>query len=304
MKCPFKDKSFREARMFVLTFALSILMLFMFDIYVKIALNSFWQIMLLASVLALFVWVFKLESNFKKTLKEKVAELEKLACFDILTGLPNRRVFTERLDSALAQASRYGRKLAVLFIDVNKFKLINDELGHKAGDLYLKEIADRATRICKRGSDIVARLGGDEFTILLPEIANVKEAEDMVLSLLEEFKKPFMLKGKEVSILVSIGISLFPQYYINATELLNRADKAMYRAKEQECGYSFYSERTAGITKNCWEILNCTIKEQCSAYKIEGAGFSCWHLVDTKGKLKCSKDADCSTCKVRTENDV
>ena len=153
------------------------------------------------------------------------------AFHDALTGLPNRTLFLDRLDQALAQSRRHkNRTPAIMFLDLDRFKQINDTLGHDAGDILLKEVANRL-RQCVRASDTVARMGGDEFTILLPEITDEADARAVAIKILDSMKAAVMLAGKETTITTSIGISLSPRDGRDAETLMKNADAAMYQVK-------------------------------------------------------------------------
>jgi diguanylate cyclase (GGDEF)-like protein/PAS domain S-box-containing protein len=163
--------------------------------------------------------------------KRAEAQIASLAYHDTLTGLPNRLLFNDRLAQAILQAQRRGRRLGVLFLDLDRFKVINDSLGHSVGDKLLKALARRIA-ITIRGEDTVARLGGDEFTLLLP---NVGRAEDAILvaeKLLEGMRRPVRIDDSELFVSASIGISLFPDDGGDPETLVKNADTAMYRAKE------------------------------------------------------------------------
>jgi diguanylate cyclase (GGDEF)-like protein/PAS domain S-box-containing protein len=162
-------------------------------------------------------------------IEEKVAYL---AQFDALTGLPNRNLFQDRLVQAMAQAKRNDWPMAVLFIDLDRFKLVNDTLGHSAGDKLLKEAAVRLRR-CVRGSDTVGRLGGDEFAAILSELARPGDAALVAQKFIDVLKLPFDLDGKETYVSASVGITLYPADSDSAEALVMNADAAMYRAKEQ-----------------------------------------------------------------------
>jgi diguanylate cyclase (GGDEF)-like protein len=159
-------------------------------------------------------------------------KIKDLAYHDSLTALPNRLVFTDRLALAVNQAQRQGSRLAVLFLDLDHFKVINDSLGHSLGDLLLQEVAGRLTG-CLRAGDTVARLGGDEFTLLLPGVQGPAEAERVAGKVLDTLRNPYRLEGRELFITASMGISLYPDDGEDADTLVRNADAAMYRAKEQ-----------------------------------------------------------------------
>ena len=154
-----------------------------------------------------------------------------MAHHDALTGLPNRSLFRDRLTHAMAQADRYHQKLAVMFLDLDRFKAINDTLGHNVGDQLLKIAAERL-RSCVRDSDTVARLGGDEFTVVVEDIVEDHDAAAVAQKILDTLSQPFNLYGHEVFISVSVGVTLYPSDDENADNLLRNADSAMYRAKE------------------------------------------------------------------------
>jgi diguanylate cyclase (GGDEF)-like protein/PAS domain S-box-containing protein len=151
---------------------------------------------------------------------------------DPLTGLPNRRLFDDRLQIALAQAHRYRHRLAVIFVDLDRFKHVNDTLGHAAGDELLKAVAGRLAA-CVREGDTVARLAGDEFTLLLPGIHYAEDVSVVSRKLIEALRRPFRIDGHDVRTTASGGVSLFPEDGEDAESLLKSADTAMYRAKER-----------------------------------------------------------------------
>lgn len=160
---------------------------------------------------------------------------------DALTGLANRMLFTDHLTFALTQAHRYQKQLAVLFLDLDRFKSINDTLGHTTGDELLKEVAGRL-RSCIRETDTVARLGGDEFTILLSQVAHLKDISRIAEKIMEAFEQPFALGEHSFHLTTSIGISVYPEDGSDAETLIKNADIAMYHAKEQgRNAYQFYS---------------------------------------------------------------
>ena len=173
---------------------------------------------------------------------EHAKRVEYLAYHDGLTGLPNRSMFSKLLSQSLSEAHRYGRRLAVAFLDLDRFKQINDTLGHEAGDQLLQDVAKRL-RSCVRESDTVARLGGDEFVVLLPELSDVKHAAVIAEKILAAIAKPFTLIGHEFRVTASIGISTYPMDGLDEQTLTKNADVAMYQAKaEGKNNFQFYAE--------------------------------------------------------------
>jgi diguanylate cyclase (GGDEF)-like protein len=169
--------------------------------------------------------------------------VEYLAYHDGPTGLPNRSMFSKLLGQSISLAHRYDRKLAVAFLDLDRFKQINDTLGHEAGDQLLREVAIRLKE-CVRDCDTVARLGGDEFVVLLPELRDEKYAATVAQKILAVVARPFTLLGQEFRVTASIGISIFPQDGVDEQTLTKNADIAMYQAKaEGKDNFQFYSEK-------------------------------------------------------------
>ncbi len=167
-----------------------------------------------------------------------------LASHDPLTGLPNRTMFGEVLNFALQSAQRYEGHFAVLFLDLDRFKVINDTLGHEAGDKLLREIARRLTDTVRK-SDVVARLGGDEFVILVQQVSEAKQVEAVARKILSAVMKPMLLEGQECRVTASIGVCMYPADAVDEQALMKNADIAMYRAKEQgKNTFIFYSEET------------------------------------------------------------
>jgi diguanylate cyclase (GGDEF)-like protein/PAS domain S-box-containing protein len=163
------------------------------------------------------------------------------AFHDTLTGLSNRMLFKDRLSHALAHAKRNKQMLAVIFLDLDRFKLINDTLGHEIGDQLLKSVALRLKK-CMREDDTIARLGGDEFTLLMPEIDKSESAAKVAQKIIEEILQPFHIGDHELYISTSIGIALYPSDGEDADTLLKNADTAMYLAKERgRNNYQFYT---------------------------------------------------------------
>jgi diguanylate cyclase (GGDEF)-like protein len=168
--------------------------------------------------------------------------VEYLAYHDGLTALPNRSLFNKLLSQAISQSQRHHRKLAVAFIDLDRFKQINDTLGHEAGDELLKEVANRL-KGCLRDSDAVARLGGDEFVVLLTELMEDKYAAMVAQKVIAIIAKPFVLLGQEFRVTASIGISTYPADGLDEQTLTKNADIAMYQAKtDGKNQFQFYSE--------------------------------------------------------------
>ena len=163
-------------------------------------------------------------------LHQRRSELEHLAQHDALTDLPNRALFDDRMSVALAAARRDNSQLALLFIDLDRFKPINDRLGHAAGDRVLKGVAERI-RHNIRESDTAARIGGDEFVVLLPGIASAEDAEVVANKIRAAIDRPFTIDGHELAISVSLGVAHYPQDGTDATSLARHADTAMYRDK-------------------------------------------------------------------------
>ncbi len=159
-------------------------------------------------------------------------QIKHLAYHDALTGLPNRLLFKDRLTVAISQAQRERAKLAVLFLDLDRFKVINDSLGHNIGDQLLQAVASRV-QSCVRESDTVARLGGDEFTILLPHLPHGEDAALVAQKIIDAVRYPFQIEGREFFMTTSSGISLYPDDGFDAETLIKNADTAMYQAKEQ-----------------------------------------------------------------------
>jgi diguanylate cyclase (GGDEF)-like protein/PAS domain S-box-containing protein len=156
--------------------------------------------------------------------------LERLANYDALTGLPNRTRFQHIINRALMEQN-FSKKYALLFLDLDGFKAVNDTLGHSAGDYLLFEVAERMTESI-RGSNVISRLGGDEFAVWIPNIEQADNAEQVAQQIISALKQPISINGKEVQTTVSIGIALFPKDGLDYSTLINHADKAMYRAKE------------------------------------------------------------------------
>jgi diguanylate cyclase (GGDEF)-like protein/PAS domain S-box-containing protein len=171
-----------------------------------------------------------------------------LATHDEMTGLPNRAMFTQLLAHAVEQGRRYRRRFAVLFVDLDRFKIVNDSLGHDAGDELLKVMAQRL-RESLRSSDIVARLGGDEFVLLVEEMPDRHVAATIARNILSVIIRPVEILGQECRVTASIGISVYPEDAQDGKTLMKNADMAMYQAKEEgKNNYQFYSPDISALT--------------------------------------------------------
>jgi diguanylate cyclase (GGDEF)-like protein len=190
---------------------------------------------------------FALENFDRATEKEQAEEkIKHLANHDGLTDLPNRTLFSQLLEFSIQSAKRYQRPCAVLFIDLDRFKLINDSLGHGAGDTLLIEMANRL-REGVRASDVVARIGGDEFVVLLNEVNDAQHIKTVAASLLSSLGRSMELKGKECRVTASIGVAIYPDHGTDEQTLLKHADTAMYLAKtEGKNGVRLFSDDIKG----------------------------------------------------------
>jgi len=157
--------------------------------------------------------------------------IRRMAYHDYLTGLPNRKLFSDRLSMALAQAQRNKKRVAVAMLDLDHFKEVNDILGHDVGDLLLKAAAERLSAALRKG-DTVARFGGDEFVLILPDLKGTEDALQVAQKIVESFRKPFLLDTHHLTVTTSIGIAVYPHDGPDEIVLLKNADIAMYRAKK------------------------------------------------------------------------
>lgn len=165
-----------------------------------------------------------------KRLADQNAVLESLALHDVLTGLPNRRLLLDRLSLALIHARRNRCTMAVMFLDLDGFKQINDTLGHDGGDMVLRLVADRLVATVRQ-EDTVARLGGDEFVIALHEAINVDQVAKLVSKVIAAVSQPYDIQGAEVQMTVSVGVSVYPLHGRDVETLMKSADLALYEAK-------------------------------------------------------------------------
>ncbi|MDE3150774.1 MAG: EAL domain-containing protein [Gemmatimonadota bacterium] len=186
-------------------------------------------LLMFAMGLGVVIWLLEEQHAAATT---NAAQVEQLALHDPLTGLPNRKLFLDHLTIAIPQARRNKHKLAVLFIDLDRFKLVNDSLGHSAGDKLLQVVASRL-RSALRETDTVARMGGDEFTVLAPVVHTVEDAIAVARKIRDAIKELITIEGRELFVSGSIGIGIFPDDGADATTVLKNADAAMYRAKAQ-----------------------------------------------------------------------
>ena len=213
-------------------------------------------------------------------LKSIEQKLDHLAHHDILTDLPNRLMMQVRLAAALERAHRSPQRLAVLFLDLDRFKDVNDSLGHPAGDALLVEVAKRL-RSRLREEDLLARVGGDEFVALLEGILSPDQAATVARGLIEQLAEPFSIEGNQVFIGVSIGISLHPDDAQDATELIQHADAALYQAKQE--GRNTYRFHTEALTRAARERLSLETRLR-QAFERDEFALYYQPLVDAAGR--------------------
>ncbi len=185
--------------------------------------------------------------------KRAEEQVKHLAFHDPLTNLPNRLLFSDRLTLAVAQAHRHNQRLAVLFLDLDRFKVINDSLGHSVGDELLRQVAERIQEYVREG-DTVARLGGDEFTLLVPGINAEEDAAKIAKKVCDAIHDPFWIDGRELFVTTSLGVAVYPSDGHDAETLVRNADSAMYRAKEQ--GRDNYQLYTPAMNAKAVERLS------------------------------------------------
>ncbi len=192
------------------------------------------------------IWLFEDISHRKKTEED----LLRLANFDELTGLPNRSLFRDRLNQGMERSQRKKLNLGLLYVDLDRFKKVNDSLGHDAGDELLIKVSDILNE-CVRASDTVCRLGGDEFTIILPEINDISDAGKVAEKIINIMSHPINLRGEEISITPSIGISIFPDDASDFETLMKNADAAMYHAKSSgRNNYQYYTQLMNSLARD------------------------------------------------------
>ena len=199
-------------------------------------------------------------------LKQNEQRLLQMANYDMLTGLPNRSLMYDRLKQALSVSRRYGHSVAVMLLDIDRFKEVNDTLGHHVGDRLLTETAGRLMG-CVRESDTIARMGGDEFLVILPEVGHPTNAAHLAQKFLEALSKPFALEGHDVYVSGSIGITLYPSDSDDMNMLIKNADTAMYHAKAQgKNNFKFFTE---GINRSTVERFKLESRFRRALDKLE-----------------------------------
>ena len=198
------------------------------------------QGILLAGLLLLYLALFHIVRDASKRLRRQAKTNEYQAFHDVLTGLANRSLFKDRVQQAIREGEREGRVLAVMLMDLDRFKEINDTLGHHKGDQVLKHVADRLNEVL-RDTDTVARLGGDEFAVLLPHIPDPAAALHVAEKICENLTRPMAIEGMSLEVRASIGLSFFPGHGEDVDLLLQRADVAMYLAKASGNPYEVYT---------------------------------------------------------------
>lgn len=175
----------------------------------------------------------------RKKYEEKI---QQMAFHDSLTGLPNRKLFSDRLGIVLAQARRNKKKVGIVMLDLDNFKDVNDTLGHDVGDTLLKAVAERLSVILRK-SDTVARFGGDEFVLIFPDMEVIEEAIQVVQKIIDRFHKPFLIDTHQLVVTTSIGIAVYPNDGMDEEILMKNADIAMYQAKQAgRARYQLYKE--------------------------------------------------------------
>ena len=176
--------------------------------------------------------------ELEKELIRKNEQLQRLSNYDPLTNLPNRRYLAENIESLLSYMKRYNRELALIYLDLDNFKTINDSFGHDCGDSLLTAFGERIEKVLRK-SDLVARIGGDEFVFVLPEIARVSVVE-FIKRIVDAIHEPFILRGHTFNIDASLGVSMYPVDGDSFESLIKKADMAMYEAKRNKTHYQFY----------------------------------------------------------------
>ncbi len=218
-------------------------------------------------IILLLIWSLKMKKEIKR---RKIAEkeLKYLAEHDPLTNLPNRILFTDRLKQAIKNAARYSENIAVLFIDLDHFKNINDSLGHNAGDILLQTISKRLNNSIRK-SDTVARLGGDEFSVILDHFSHIDTIKSVVNNIINSVKEPIYINNQKIYTTLSLGVSIYPQDGIDTETLIKNADIAMYKAKDNgRNNYQFYAQN---MSKKAYErvILENQLRQSIKLKEME-----------------------------------
>jgi diguanylate cyclase (GGDEF)-like protein len=194
-------------------------------------------------LLLLWISLFRVVAGASRKLRRQAEENARLALHDQLTGLPNRTLFHDRVDHALRASARTGDLVALLLMDLDRFKEVNDTLGHHCGDLMLKELGRRLTALTRPG-DTVARLGGDEFALLVPNAPSPEAIASLAERITSSLQEPVLVEGLPLEVEASVGISFYPDHGTDVDTLLQRADVAMYVAKETKAHYAVYDAHT------------------------------------------------------------
>ncbi len=207
-----------------------------YETFIGIALMAFGMLMLITSIISSELIANTLLLRFRnleltKTLIKSNIRLERLASHDTLTHLPNRPYFYEKLESTIADAKLHNKSFAILFLDLDKFKLVNDSLGHDTGDELLLAVAERL-RLEVSHNDVACRLGGDEFLLLVSDIQSPQTAADVAQKVCNTLAQPIRIKNQVLNITTSIGISLYPEDGVDEKTLIQKADMAMYDTKK------------------------------------------------------------------------
>ena len=210
---------------------------------------------LAGTLLAFYVLMFRMVSRASTRLRQTAARNDYLAHHDVLTDLPNRALLTDRLERAIVEARRHGKDVGVLLIDLDRFKEINDTLGHETGDVLLQQVGERISGEL-REMDTVARLGGDEFVVLLPEVDNVPSAIAVAQRLVDALHQPFTVRGVDLAVEASIGIACYPEHGDDQGALMQHADVAMYVAKQARETYAIYDPQSDGSSLSRITLLN------------------------------------------------
>lgn len=216
--------------------------------------NSVPVMLVLTAIMLLLGYFAQRLFRLNRALTEQRGNLEKLASFDALTGLPNRGLLADRLGHGLSQASRNDQLLAICFLDLDGFKAVNDTLGHDFGDALLREVAGRLTADLRAG-DTVARFGGDEFVLLLHDIRDIEELDAALQRILATVSAPYVLRGQQIQVSTSIGVTVYPFDDADADMLIRHADQAMYRAKQDGRNrYSMFDTDYANLKQDRFQL--------------------------------------------------